>query len=182
MVKNWETIDKQQVNDFRIFKANLIKRKHPDWNKESKFVVLDSPDWVNIIPVTKNNEIVLIEQYRQGIDGITLEVPGGLIESGEDPGRAGERECREETGFSSAEKAELLGTNEPNPAFMNNICYSYVWHNCEKNGVQELDSHEDIEVVLAPANKIKNYIKEGKIKHSLVLTAFLHYFLKYGNL
>ena len=182
MVKNWQTVNKDLINDFRIFKANWIIRKHPDLGKESKFVVLDSPNWVNIIPVTKNNEIVLIEQYRQGIDGVTLEVPGGLIDPGEDAGEAGERECREETGYLSAEKAELLGINEPNPAFMNNICYSYLWRNCEKNASQELDPHEDIETVLVPADEIKNYIKEGKIKHSLVLTAFFYYFLRYGNL
>ena len=85
MIQKWETISKRKVDNFKIFNLEWVKRRHKEWNKESEFVVLDSPEWVNIIPVTKNGTIVLIEQYRHGIDEITIEVPGGLVEPGEEP-------------------------------------------------------------------------------------------------
>ena len=180
MIKKWETIERRQAEDYRIFRAEWIKRKHPDWSKTGNFVVLDSPKWVNIIPITKDNKVVLIEQYRHGIDDITLEVPGGLVEEGEDPIQAAERECIEETGFRGKNCAILLGENLPNPAFLTNKCWSYVWFDCEENDIQHLDGNEDIQVVLLPLVEVRNYIEDKRINHSLVLNAFFFYFLKYG--
>jgi ADP-ribose diphosphatase len=181
MIKKWNTISSEKAADLKIFNANWVRRQHPDWDKSSNFVVLDSPDWVNIIPITKDGNVVFIEQYRHGTDEITLEVPGGLIEIGEDPGFAGERECQEETGFVGAEKAILLGENRPNPAFMNNTCYSYVWFDCEQKFDQNLDGNEDIKIVEYPLNEVRMLILDKKVNHSLVLTAFFFYSLQYSD-
>lgn len=179
-MEKWETLNTEKVADFKIFQAYQVERRSPDGEKRSKFVTLDSPNWVNIIPITKGKKVVLIEQYRHGSDEVTLEVPGGLVESGEESRIAAERECMEETGFGSDAGAELLGINRPNPAFMTNVCGSYVWFDCEKKSAQKLDGNEQIDVVEYPLEKIKNLIAEGKITHSLVLTAFFFYSLKYG--
>ncbi len=180
MITKWDTISTKRIAGLKIFSADMVTRRQSVWNKESDFVVLNSPAWVNIIPVTKDNNVVMIEQFRHGINDITLEVPGGLIEQDEQPRIAGQRECTEETGFASESNAILLGENLPNPAFLNNTCYSYLWLGCEKIAGQSLDSNEDIEVIEVPLNKIEEYIITGKIKHSLVLTAFLFYKIKYG--
>jgi 8-oxo-dGTP pyrophosphatase MutT (NUDIX family) len=182
MIKKWETLERRKVDNFKIFDLEWIKRRHPDWGKVNEFVVLNSPSWVNIIPVTKEGNVILIEQYRHGTDEITLEVPGGLVEKDEDPKDAGERECFEETGYKGKGCAKLLGTNIPNPAFINNKCFSYLWLDCEKVGTQHLDGHEDIKVIEVPLKNIKKMILEGKIQHSLVLTAFFFYFLEYSDL
>ncbi|MBI5325832.1 MAG: NUDIX hydrolase [Ignavibacteriae bacterium] len=179
-IKKWDTINKREIDNFKIFDLSWVRRKHPDNGKEGEFVVLNSAEWVNIIPVTQDKKIVLIEQYRQGTDELTIEVPGGLVEAGEEPRDAGERECREETGYEGNGKSLLLGVNTPNPAFLNNKCYSYVWFGCELKYEQKLDRHEDIRVIEVPADDIKVMILEGKIRHSLVLTAFFFYTLKYG--
>ena len=179
-IQKWITLDKRKIDNFKIFDLSWIKRKHPDSGKEGEFVVLDSAQWVNIIPVTKDNKVVLIEQYRQGTDELTLEVPGGLVEPGENPQDAGERECIEETGYEGNGKSLLLGENTPNPAFLNNKCYSYVWFGCELKYEQKLDRHEDIKVIEVPLSEIRNYILDGKIRHSLVLTAFFFYSMKFG--
>jgi 8-oxo-dGTP pyrophosphatase MutT (NUDIX family) len=178
-IEKWDTIEKRKVENFKIFDLSWIRRRHPKLEKEGEFVVLNSPRWVNIIPITKDNKVVLIEQYRQGTDEITIEVPGGLVEAGEEPREAGERECREETGYEGKGKAVLLGENLPNPAFLNNKCFSYVWFDCQLKFEQELDRHEDIKVMEVPLNEIKTMIMDGRIRHSLVLTAFFFYFLKY---
>jgi 8-oxo-dGTP pyrophosphatase MutT (NUDIX family) len=152
------------------------------WNKESNFVVIDSPQWVNIIPITKEGKFVLIEQYRHGNDEITLEIPGGLVEINEDQRMAGERECIEETGFSADNNAIFLGETDPNPAFMNNKCYSYLWLDVERKNDQNLDGNEEIRVLEVDKEQLKNLIRENKIKHSLVLNAFLYYFIHFEKL
>jgi len=182
MIKKWETLSEKLVGNFKIFDLLWIKRRNEELNKEGEFVVLKSPQWVNIIPITTEGNVVLIEQYRHGTDEITLEVPGGLVEKGEEPRLAAERECLEETGFAGSENAILLGENIPNPAFLTNTCHSFIWLGCKKVSGQKLDRHEDIKVIEVPLSQIKNYILEGKIKHSLVLTAFFFYFLKVENL
>ncbi len=180
MLSRWETLKSTKINDLIIFTANRVTRRHPTWDKTSDFVVLDTPEWVNIIPINTNKEVVFVEQFRHGTSDITLEVPGGLIESGEEPRMAGQRECTEETGYTSGKDAILIGENFPNPAFLNNKCYSFVWFGCEKMIEQSLDGNEDINVRLIPLSDIKQMITDGVINHSLVLNAFFFFSLKYG--
>lgn len=180
MIQKWETISKTFKDNLKIFNVELVNRKHPDLNKTGEFVVLDSPDWVNIIPITDDKKIVFVKQYRHGTDDITLEVPGGLIEKGEDPRKAAERECIEETGYTGPDLPILIGKNSPNPAFQTNSCYSYVWFNCKNTFEQTLDMNEDIETVELRFDEVKQFILQGKINHSIVLTALFFYSLKYG--
>jgi ADP-ribose pyrophosphatase len=182
MLAKWETINKKHIYDFRIFDAYIKTAHHPKWKKDADYVVIDSPDWVNIVPVTKDNKIVMVKQFRHGIEDFTLEIPGGLIEKDEDPKVAGMRECMEETGWGSDSDAIYIGKTHPNPAFMNNTCYSYLWEGCYEKTTQELDGNEDIEVVLLDSAELKNYINEFKIKNSLVMNGIFFYMLNYGNL
>lgn len=180
MISLWETLDSTLLADLKIFTAKAVRRKHPKRDAIGTFYVLDSEEWVNIIPLTPDKHVVMIRQYRHGTGAITLEVPGGLVERGEDPCAAGMRECREETGYSAPELALLLGINEPNPAFMNNQCHSYLWQNCTLTQAQTFDEFEDIEVELVPLAAIPGLIADGTIKHSLTLTAFFYYTLRFG--
>jgi len=182
MIKKWETLEEKKIGNFKIFDLAWIKRRHPEMNKESEFVVLDSAEWVNIIPITIDRKVLLIEQYRHGIDEVTLEVPGGLVEEEENPVDAAERECVEETGYKGKGRALLIGENIPNPAFQTNRCYSYVWFDCKKVTEQKLDRHEDIRIIETPLENIREMILEGNISHSLVLTAFFFYLLHYSDL
>jgi len=180
MIIKWETIEKKEIADYKIFKAIKVRRRHPEQNKEAEFVILNSPNWVNIIPITKNNEILLIEQYRQGTDSITLEIPGGLIENGEQPIDAAKRECIEETGYASSEDLILTGISYPNPAFLTNQCFSYAWMDVENKYQQHFDIDEDIRVIPTPIPEVKKLIMDGRINHSVILTAFFYFFLKFG--
>ncbi len=175
-VQKWKTDSRKRQLETRIFTIDEVSRTHPETGVTGNFVVVDSPQWVNIIPVTESGHIVLVEQYRHGTDEVTLELPGGMIESGEDPREAGERECLEETGFGSSAEAELLGVADPNPAWLNNKCYMYVWRGCAKVAQQNLDMHEDIHVQLVPIKEVPALLLDGTIAHSLVLSAFLFYF------
>lgn len=180
MVPIWETISTKELSDLKIFKAELVTRRHSVLNKQSDFVVLNSRNWANVIPITKNGEILLIEQFRQGSNSITIEIPGGLVEDGEDPQIAARRECIEETGYSSPNELVFLGVSQPNPAFLNNKCFTFAWFDLENNMKQKFDENEEIVVMPTRIEDVKQMIKEGKINHSIILTAFLFFFLKYG--
>ncbi|QLH54068.1 MAG: ADP-ribose pyrophosphatase [Candidatus Kapaibacterium sp.] len=174
---NWKTLGFGKSIDLKIFSAKWVLRENPRNRRKSEFIVLESKDWVNIIPITKDKKIVLVQQYRHGIDEVTLEIPGGLIDDGETPLQAAKRECIEETGFYSDSEPILLGITRPNPAFLNNKCYSFLWFDVEKKYEQKFDTNEDVEIILKDVSEIENLIKSGVINHSIVLNAFLFYYL-----
>jgi len=178
---DWLTLKDEFVANYKIFDLHKVHRKSSISSKEGNFYVLDSASWVNLIPITKDGEIILIEQFRHGTAEVTLEIPGGLVEQGEDPRLAAERECKEETGYFSTTDSVLLCEISPNPAFLNNRCYSYIWLDVEQKFEQSLDGNEEIRIISAKVDQVFDYIKSGRIDHSLVLNAFFFYLLKFGR-
>lgn len=177
MTKNWHTLEDNLIADLKIFKARAKKRVNPETDIVSEFVVLDSPDWVNIIPITAEGKIVMVEQYRHGTDSVTIELPGGMVEKDEDFANAATRECIEETGYEGIGMARMLGQVRPNPAFLNNKCTTYVWNSCSKNQKQNLDRDELIRVKEFTLSEVKSMIESGEINHSIILNAFFFLFL-----
>ena len=175
MIKNWRTIDTKHIGDFRIFDLYQHKREHPVTNKCSDFFALTTTDWVNIIPVTVDGEVVLVEQYRHGIDAVTLEFPAGLMEQNEVPRFSAERECIEETGYAGVGEAIYIGKVCPNPAFLNNFCHHFLWTDCVLQSEQNLDENENINVVKVSFDELNRLIKDGTINHSLVISALYYY-------
>jgi 8-oxo-dGTP pyrophosphatase MutT (NUDIX family) len=138
--------------------------------------VIETQDWVNIIPITADHRVVMVRQYRHGSREVTLEIPGGLVDVGETPESAAARELLEETGYQ-AEGVVKIGVSNPNPAIFNNRCYTFVARNVTKVRDPMPDQTEDIEVVLIPLMEIPELIRKGKIDHAIVISAFYWYFL-----
>jgi ADP-ribose pyrophosphatase len=180
LVPEWQHDGEETIAETRIFtlrKRRATSPSRPD--APGEFVYLDSADWVNVIAVTPKQEVVLIEQYRHGTAEVTLEIPGGMVESGEDPLAAGVRELAEETGFGSDE-FELIGSVTPNPAILNNHCHTALVRNVTLRGPLGLDEHEEIGVRLVPLAAIADMIAEGHIHHALVVAAFHYLSLRGG--
>ena len=142
--------------------------------KRKDFYFFDFPDWVNTIARTPDNEILLIRQFRYGTKRMELEIPGGMIDPGEDPLAAGCRELFEETGFVG-KNAKIIGKVCPNPAIQGNYCYTILVENAVRTAEPFPDDMEEIDWLIVPEQDIVHYIRDKRIEHGLVLNAFSHY-------
>ncbi len=167
----WRRVESKKIADCRVFKVREDLSERAGDAKRATFFVVENPDWVNIIAVTVDEKVVLIEQFRHGAETIVLEIPGGMVDENESPENAARRELLEETGFSSDEFI-YLGKSQPNPAIQNNWIYHYLALNCEKMAETKFDEHESVITKLVLLDEIPGLIRNEKITHSLVLAAF----------
>lgn len=171
--QKWTKLAEDTIDDCRVFKVDRVRFRNDLDQKERDFFVIKSPDWVNIVAYTKDDNVVLIRQFRFGVDDHELELPGGLIDDGEDPLAAAKRELLEETGYSS-DNWKLTGESHPNPAIQSNTIFHFAAFACEKNDDTRFDADESIETILMPKGSIAELTLTGKIRHSLVVAAFYY--------
>jgi 8-oxo-dGTP pyrophosphatase MutT (NUDIX family) len=175
MIRPWKKVNSKLIGDFRIFRLRSDVKLSPRTGREHDFYVLDSVHWVNVIAITPDQKLVMIEQFRHGSNTVELEIPGGMMEPGEaDPVATAVRELREETGYEG-ESARLLGHIWSNPAILSNKTYTVLVENCRLKHEVEWDYGEDLATQLVPVAEISKLVADEKIGHSLVVVA-LYYF------
>jgi 8-oxo-dGTP pyrophosphatase MutT (NUDIX family) len=175
MIKPWAKIGSTPLGDFRVFTIRSDRKISPRTQQTQDFFVIDSVNWVNVIAVTPDQQLVLVEQYRHGSNTVELEIPGGMMDAGDgSPEQTALRELREETGYEG-ENPRLIGQIFPNPAIMSNLCFTVLIENCQCVHPVEFDHGEDLITRLVPIAEIPKLVAEGKIQHSLVVVA-LYYF------
>ena len=133
----------------------------------NNFVFIDSPQWINLVPITEQNEIVLVRQYRHGSQRVTLEIPGGMVDAGEDPSKAAVRECQEETGYVVT-TPHSLGELNPNPALFNNRLHTFYGNVTDYQPGGHHSETEKTEVELIEIDHLKALLLDGTIDHALV--------------
>jgi ADP-ribose pyrophosphatase len=169
--RRWNLIETEVVYRTPIFDLQRRHSGHPRRGRRD-FFVLDAPHWVNIIPLTDVGAVVMVKQFRHGIRGFTLEIPGGMVDpEDETPKHAARREMVEETGYDSR-RVSFLGRVHPNPAIEENYCYTFLARDVRMVGKPQPSGAEETDVVLVPLRTIPRLIASEKITHALVIAAF----------
>ena len=175
MIKPWTKIHTTPLGNFRVFTVRADKKISPRTKEPHDFFILDCVNWVNVIAVTPERQLVMIEQFRHGSNTVELEIPGGTMDVTDVSAVATAiRELREETGYEG-ENARVIGEIFPNPAIMSNTCYTVLVENCRLRHAVEMDSGEDLVTRLVPVSQAADLVAQGKIRHSLVVVG-LYYF------
>lgn len=170
----WERGEPSLLARTRILDLQSVPFHHPRRGLRRDFVIVNAPDWVNVLAHTSDDRLVLVNQFRYGIDALSWEIPGGVIEPGEDPVLAGARELLEETGYAGS-SARLLASVHPNPAFMSNRCHLVLIEECRLVAPPAWDPDEEIETIALPVGEVYARARAGGITHSLVLDALLFF-------
>ena len=181
MLRPWKRVGSKPAGDFKIFTIRSDRLVSPRTQQEHDFYVIDCVNWVNVIAVTPENQLVMIEQYRHGSGTVELEIPGGMIDPHDaTPMAAGIRELREETGYEG-QNPQIIGKTFPNPAIMSNTCFTLMLDNCNCVHPVAFDHGEDLLTRLVPLSEIPRLVASGKIQHSLVTVALYYFELHQRN-
>lgn len=174
--KPWRELRREPLLDCRVFEVERSVALSPEDESEHEFFRIRNGDWVQLVPITAENEIVMVRQYRHGSSSIVLEVPGGLVDPGETPAAAAARECLEETGYA-VDSVEPLGSLNPNPAYHTHRLHAFIARDVRKVADVQVTPTELTEVVLVPVERLAAMLRAGEIDHALVavtLWRFLH--------
>lgn len=175
MSQSWKVLATQEIFKAGFFRLRTDRCELPDGRVMPHYYVLEFPDWVNIVPITEDNKIVLVEQFRQATGESCIEIPGGSSDprKKEDPKKAALRELVEETGYVP-EDVRLVGVHTPNPAMQNNRMHTFVGFGCKLEQEPNLDPFEDIRVITKSIPEVVDMIFAGQIHHSIVVASLLY--------
>ncbi len=175
MINPWKVLKSTEIFKSSFFRFRRDECELPDGRVMPNYYVMEFPDWVNVVPVTDDGRIVLVEQYRHALGKNVLEIPGGSTNPGEneDPKKAALRELLEETGYVP-DDVRLIGVHNPNPAMQNNRMHTFIAFGCKKMHEPDPDPFEDLRTVLLPVHEVIEKVLSGEINHSIVVSSLFY--------
>lgn len=175
----WKILETSVVQEARVFTLRRDLCAHPVTGSPHPFYVVETEDWVNVLPVTDDGKVVLVVQWRAGVRDFCLEIPGGMLDPGEQPHQAAARELSEETGYGFRELVSL-GSVTTNPAINTNRCHLYLAVGARLQGEATPEESEDIEVRTVELAEAIAMVDDGRIDHTMVVNTFLRLRMRYG--
>lgn len=166
----WRRGARRSLLKTRIFEVTSVDYSHPTRRKDRDFLVIDAADWGIVVPVTADGQLVMVRQFRFGIGALSWELPGGIIEPGEEPVAAVRRELAEETGYAGGE-VHVLGSVHPNPAIFSNRCHVVAVTGVTRTVEVAWDADEEIEIATRPIDQVLAEARNGLLTHALMLSA-----------
>lgn len=164
----WSEKGRKEILKTRVFTVTERESVSPD-GQSGIYVVNEAPDWVIVIPVEKEN-FLMVRQWRHGEQALSIEFPGGVIDAGESPEEAARRELKEET-TANAGRLTKLGAMNPNPALFANHTHVFLAEDLEFSGSQHLDSDEYVKYLELPQREVIKNMGHGEYCHALMAAA-----------
>lgn len=190
----WQCGEASLIAHTPVFNLYQELRKGPQ-KQEGNFVFMQAPDWVNVIaPIPERGQssrfnaqnpalqFLMVRQFRHGTKSITLEFPAGVVDPGEKPLQAAQRELEEETGHIACQWVEL-GAISPNPALMTNLTHTFLALNLKKVGELHLDQTEFLTCELIDRERIEKEIDQaskGAMNNAIMVMAW-HYYCRWES-
>jgi 8-oxo-dGTP pyrophosphatase MutT (NUDIX family) len=176
---DWDLDSSEAGPDLGLLRVRYDLRRHPAGEPVLRRLILESGDWVNCVARLGDGRVVMVEQFRFGIAARTLEPPGGLVDPGETPLEAIQRELKEETGYGGGAWRDL-GAVQPNPAFHPHLCHHFLAEGVEVVGEPEPGQGEALRVHLLTPEEVRAAVLDGRVRHSLALTGLSRVFDLFG--
>lgn len=178
----WKILDSEYLFKETWFTIRKDRCETEDGKIIDPYYVYEFPTWVTALPITENGEVMLIKQYRHGIQQTIIEIPGGCVDD-TDPNleAAIRREILEETGYEFT-SYDYLGKISPNPSTNDNWMHMFLAKGGKKVQDVALDHNEDIEVVLVSLEELQRMIMNNEIVQSLHVSTMLYGMMKMGVL
>jgi 8-oxo-dGTP pyrophosphatase MutT (NUDIX family) len=178
---NWKVLESEYLHNEPWLTIRKDKCEMPNGNVVPAFYVNEYPEWVNAFALTKEGEVVMVKQYRHGVQEVGIELPGGVAEEGETPEEAVRREMKEETGYEF-EEFDYLGKISANPSTTNNFMHMFLARGGEKVAEQKLDDTEEVEVHILSIDEVKELVRQNKIVQSLHVNCIFYALSKLGEI
>jgi ADP-ribose pyrophosphatase len=166
----WERLSTRQVGEYAMFTVREERSRSPRDGQEQTFYVADSPGGVTVLALTGDGRLVMVEQYRHGPRRVTLELPSGVVDEGEEPAAAATRELREETGYTG-DAASVIGRIDLNPSWQATTVHVALVRGARLSGDKELDEAEDTRVCLVHPGDLRRRIVAGEVDTATTIAA-----------
>ncbi len=173
----WKRLGSERGPDLKLFRARYDQMRNPRNGKTERMIILESNDSVNVIALTPDQQMLFVRQYRFGIEAVTVELPGGIVDNGEPPLAAARRELQEETGFTGSEWQEL-GRIPSNPVFMDSWIHHWLVTGVELTHPTSLDDGEAVDLELIPLAEVRQKMEEGYFQHPHTVSALVAFFAR----
>jgi 8-oxo-dGTP pyrophosphatase MutT (NUDIX family) len=174
--KEWKTLKSEYLIKRPWLTARRDTVELPTGVTNDEYYVLEYPDWINVIAITEDGQMVFVRQYRYALGITSFEIVAGVIEKDEEPLDAARRELQEETGYAGGDWQQMMVLS-PNPSTNTNLCYCYLATNVKKVSGQHLDDTEDIDVYLFSKEEVKAMLERNEIKQALMAAPLWRYFI-----
>lgn len=171
----WETVSSEYLIKRPWMTARRDHLVMPSGNHCPEWYVMEFPEWINVIAITKDGEFLMERQYRPGLKRYDWEIPAGVVEEGETLLEAAQRELLEETGYGNGKWVKLMASCA-NPTNSTNLSHTFVANGVEKISQPNQEKTEDISVWLMSKEELLDVLRNGGVVQSMMAAPLWRYF------